>query len=209
MATHSSILAWRIPGMGEPDGLPSMGSHRVGHNWSDLTAAAFHMEMETSIVPLLLLYSFVYIYIGTAALYTHTHACMLSRFNHAQLLTILWTAACQAPLSMGFSRQEYWSGLPCPPPGVFLTQGLNSHLVYFLHWQVGSLPLAPPGNPINFMETLDCDIDALDLSDLSSWLDLSQTLYRWWDALPTTFCQADRTSGCPVIDYTKLVVIVI
>ena len=32
MATHSSVLAWRIPGMGEPGGLPSMGSHRVGHN---------------------------------------------------------------------------------------------------------------------------------------------------------------------------------
>ena len=36
MATHSSVLAWRIPGMGEPGGLPSMGSYRVGHNWSDL-----------------------------------------------------------------------------------------------------------------------------------------------------------------------------
>ena len=40
MATHSSVLAWRIPGTGEPGGLPSMGSHRVGHNWSDLAAAA-------------------------------------------------------------------------------------------------------------------------------------------------------------------------
>ena len=39
MATHSSILAWRIPGMGEPGGLLSMGSHRVGHDWSDLAAA--------------------------------------------------------------------------------------------------------------------------------------------------------------------------
>ena len=39
-ATHSSVLAWRIPGKGEPGGLPSMGSHRVGHNWSDLAAAA-------------------------------------------------------------------------------------------------------------------------------------------------------------------------
>ena len=38
MATHSSILAWRIPGMGEPGGLPSMGSHRIGHDWSDLAA---------------------------------------------------------------------------------------------------------------------------------------------------------------------------
>ena len=40
MTTHSSVLAWRIPGMGEPGGLPSMGSHRVGHDWSDLAAAA-------------------------------------------------------------------------------------------------------------------------------------------------------------------------
>ena len=40
MATHSSVLAWRIPGTGEPGGLPSVGSHRVGHNWSDLAAAA-------------------------------------------------------------------------------------------------------------------------------------------------------------------------
>ena len=40
MATHSSVLAWRIPGMGEPGGLPSMGSHRVGQDRSDLAAAA-------------------------------------------------------------------------------------------------------------------------------------------------------------------------
>ena len=40
MATHSSVLAWRIPGAGEPGGLMSMGSHRVGHNWNDLAAAA-------------------------------------------------------------------------------------------------------------------------------------------------------------------------
>ena len=40
MVAHSSVLAWRIPGMGEPGGLPSMGSHRVGHDWSDLAAAA-------------------------------------------------------------------------------------------------------------------------------------------------------------------------
>ena len=39
MATHSSMLAWKIPGTGEPGGLPSMGLHRVGHDWSDLAAA--------------------------------------------------------------------------------------------------------------------------------------------------------------------------
>ena len=41
MATHSSVLAWRIPGMGEPGGPPSMGSHKVGHDWSDSAAAAW------------------------------------------------------------------------------------------------------------------------------------------------------------------------
>ena len=40
MATHSSVLAWRVPAMEEPGGLPTMGSHRVGHNRSDLAAAA-------------------------------------------------------------------------------------------------------------------------------------------------------------------------
>ena len=40
MATHSGVLAWRIPGTGEPGGLPSMGSYRVGHDWNDLAAAA-------------------------------------------------------------------------------------------------------------------------------------------------------------------------
>ena len=46
MATHSSVFAWRIPGTGEPGGLPSMGSHRVGHDWSDLAAVAVHMIIQ-------------------------------------------------------------------------------------------------------------------------------------------------------------------
>ena len=51
MATHSSVLAWRIPGTGEPGGLPSMGLHRVRHNWSDLAAAAVLIS-RTQSVPL-------------------------------------------------------------------------------------------------------------------------------------------------------------
>ena len=51
------------------------------------------------------------------------HPCMLSCFNHVWLFATLWTVAHQAPLSMGFSRQEYWSGLPCPPPGDLPNQG--------------------------------------------------------------------------------------
>ena len=46
MATHSSVLAWRIPGTGEPGGLLSMGSHRVGHDGSDLAAAAEQLSLS-------------------------------------------------------------------------------------------------------------------------------------------------------------------
>ena len=42
---------------------------------------------------------------------------MLNHFGHVQLFATPWTVDQQAPLSMGFSRQEYWNGLPCPPPG--------------------------------------------------------------------------------------------
>ena len=45
MATHSSVLAWRIPGTGEPCGLLSMGSHRVGHDWSDIAGSASGKEL--------------------------------------------------------------------------------------------------------------------------------------------------------------------
>ena len=46
MAAHSSVLAWRIPGTGEPGGLPSMGSHRVGHDWSNVVAAAAYNKSK-------------------------------------------------------------------------------------------------------------------------------------------------------------------
>ena len=48
MATHSSVLAWRIPGTAEPGGLPSMGSHRVRHDWGDLAAAAAAWQYHKS-----------------------------------------------------------------------------------------------------------------------------------------------------------------
>ena len=52
-------------------------------------------------------------------------ACMLSWFYHVRLFATPWTVARQAPLSVGFSRQEYWSGLPCPPPGDLPDPGME------------------------------------------------------------------------------------
>ena len=73
------------------------------------------------------------------------HACMLSHFNRVQLFATLWTIANQTPLSMGFSRQEHWSGLPCFLPGELPDSGMESHLLCLLYWQAGSLPLTLPG----------------------------------------------------------------
>ena len=68
---------------------------------------------------------------------------MVSHLSRVWRFATTWTVAHQAPLSMVFFRQEYWNGFPCPPPGILSTQGSNQCLLHLLHWQVGSLPLAP------------------------------------------------------------------
>ena len=73
-----------------------------------------------------------------------TFGCMhVKLLSRVQLFVILWTIVPHAPLSMGFSRQEYWSGLHALLQGIFPTQGLNPCSLHLLHWQAGSLPLAP------------------------------------------------------------------
>jgi len=59
---------------------------------------------------------------------------MLSHFSH--VFETLWTVAHQAPLSMGLSRQKYWSGLPYPSLGDLLDSGMEPSLLYLLDWQV-------------------------------------------------------------------------
>ena len=74
--------------------------------------------------------------------------CMLSHFISVQLFATLWTVAHQAPLSMVFSGQEYWSGLPCPPPGDLPNPGIKLASPGSLALQVDSLPLSHQGSPI-------------------------------------------------------------
>ena len=81
-----------------------------------------------------------------------TSACVLSCFTHVRLFATLWTVAHQAPLSMGFSRQEYWSGLPCSPLGDLPEPGIKHTPYMSPPWQVGSLPLAPPEGKLRATE---------------------------------------------------------
>ena len=81
-------------------------------------------------------------------LYLLVHSvCTLSRSSHVQLFPTPWTVAHQAPLSMGFSRQEYWCGLPCPPPRDLPDPEIEPACL--LHWQADSLPLASPRKVLN------------------------------------------------------------
>ena len=77
------------------------------------------------------------------------------------------TVACQAPLSMGFPRQKYWSGLPCPLLGHFPDPGTEPLSLQLLHWQAYSLPTEPPGKPKFFsLNSIHCSL--LFINDLTS-----------------------------------------
>ena len=72
---------------------------------------------------------------------------MLILFSHVQFFATPWTVPRQTPLSLGFSRQEYWSGLPCPPPGDLHDPGLEPTSPAALALQDDSLPLSHQGSP--------------------------------------------------------------
>ena len=140
MATHSSVLAWRIPGTGEPGELLSMGSHRVGHDWSDLAAAAavalcernllnfkprnaFFMDHHCYLMDMIWKLWSRHAYI-TYMLLSSTISCKLLLLLDFNISKDVYSISenhfrnyvCSIPLSMGFSRLEYESGLPFPPP---------------------------------------------------------------------------------------------
>ena len=122
MATHSSILAWRIPRTEKPGGLQSMGSQTV---WNGLGIEHWCTRWKNPGLS------------NQSCLVSLESSCCLVTQSCPTLATP-GTAACQAPLSMGFSRPEYWSGLPFPTAGDLPDPGLNLHL---LHSQADSLPL--------------------------------------------------------------------
>ena len=150
MATHSSVLVWRIPGTEELGGLPSMRSHRVGRDWSDLAAAVFLKIYEPQSRFRACLYHIPIRIVEYSPTFLCNQMCVcvcVCVLSHVQLFVAPWTVVSQAPLSLEFSRQEYWSGLSFPMPGIFPTQGLNQHLLCLLLWKMDSLPLTPPGKP--------------------------------------------------------------
>ena len=134
VATHFSILTWRIPWPEEPGGLQSLGLQTVGHNWSDLAYTCtqhlrimfLHVKLWFPMSVIFLISEASYQYGAVSCNYIKSQdCCVLSRFSHVQLFATPHTVAYHAPLSMRFSRQEYWSGLPFTPPGAFPDPGIK------------------------------------------------------------------------------------
>ena len=75
-------------------------------------------------------------------------ACILNQFSHVHFSAALWTVARQAPLFIGFSRQEYWSGSLCPPPGNLPDLGIEPESLAFPAWADKFFSIEPPGKPI-------------------------------------------------------------
>ena len=98
-----------------------------------------------------------------------------------------WIVVCRAPLSMEFSRQEYWSGFPFPSPGDLPNQEIKPVFLYLLHWQVDSSPLPPPGKPmVQCILTQNCQLGS-ELSSLSVWFlpgpaATWSMFFLWWMA---------------------------
>ena len=137
MATHSSILAWRIPWTEEPGGLQST---RVTKSQTRLKGLSSSMCKIFYRCVVKYLYMNIRhqkqnhkarclspegeIQVCVCVCLCGTHICMCP-FSHVQLSVTPWTVAHQAPLSMGFSRQEYWSELPFPSPGDLSDPGIK------------------------------------------------------------------------------------
>ena len=130
---------------------------------------------------------------------------MLSR---VQLFANPWTKPRQAPLSMEFSRQDYWSGLSCPTPGYFPDQGSNPRLLHLLHWQMDYVPLRHLGKLYFFHQRMKgCKLRLW--SPGSPDRPRAGLLYRvrgeWAE-----FCRAalllasDRSAGCSISAHGSL-----
>ena len=85
--------------------------------------------------------------------------CCASCFSRVQLFATLWAVAFQASGSMGFSRQEYWSGLPFSPPGDLPNLGIEPLSLTSPALAAGSLPLVPPGKPLPLRACLKASTD--------------------------------------------------
>ena len=99
--------------------------------------------------------------------------CMLSHFSHVWLFVTLWTVAWHAPLSMGFSKQKYWSGLSCPSPGNLPDPGIECASPATPALQADSLPLSHRGSPASMVHDYRTETGMAEGEMQAEWPDTS------------------------------------
>ena len=105
-------------------------------------------------------------------------ACMTTRFGPVPLSVTSWTVTRQAPLSMGFPRQEYWGGLPCPPPGDLTDPEIESESHVFRIGKRGPLQLASPGKalPSEYLLEFNLSLSRLIIVKFNAYLNHLESL---------------------------------
>ena len=158
MATHSSTLAWKMPWTEEPGRLQSMGSQRIGHDWPTSLSFSDYSPPGSTVhgISQARILEWVAIPFSNSIQSIHYKSTILWCVCVCVLVAHLCPTlrnpmdySLPAPLSMAFSKQEYWSGLHFLLQGIFPTQGLNWHLLYFLPWQANFTTVSP-GKPQYF-----------------------------------------------------------
>ena len=168
MTTHSSTLAWKIPWTEGLSGPQSIGLNRVRHEWSNLacTHAWYMLWDRYSYYLHLTIRQSRLAWLANGTLISElcqmevTQSCptccnpmycivkvKVKSLSRVRPFATPWTIAHQAPPSMGFSRQEYWSGLPFPSPGNLPNPGIELRSPAL---QADALTSKPPGKPVEF-----------------------------------------------------------
>ena len=145
---------------------------------------------------------------------------MLSRFSHVWLLVTLWTVAHQAPLSMGFSRLDYWSGVPCPPPGDISDPGIEPGSpaaparagIFFTTEPLGKLCVYVPASPNSHFRSIPWEAAQTGGSyQLDAfWLQATETIlsrYNYTGHFPLFIWLAiflNMTAGANVVFFLQL-----
>ena len=146
---------------------------------------------------------------------------MLSRFSPVWIFAALWIVACQALLSLGFSRQEYWSGLPCSPPGYLPNPGIETASLMISALAAAKslqscptlcnpIDCSPPGSPIpGILQARTLEWVAISFSNAWKWKVKVKLLSRAWllatpwaaayqAPLPMGFSRQEYWSGLPL-----------
>ena len=138
----------------------------------------------------------VWICEGQEELGRGVHACVISCFSRVRLCTALWTVSHQAPLSMGFSRQEYWSGLSCPPPGDLPNPGIEPTSLKSPALAVRFFTTSSTWERFSACESLRLKSEVMVEESQQGWRADERNQRVWWPFIPLYRWKSSLRARC-------------